>query len=69
MSIRGDAVRISKQASKQQDAKEEGGGTFEVLSLEKNRAYVILLNQDLDLIGDGGAIKAHHKQLAELSVI
>lgn len=42
------------------------GSTFEVLSLEKNRAYVILLDQGPDLVSDRSAIKAHHEQLAEL---
>lgn len=58
-----------QQQQQQQQEKRTGGGTFEVLGLEKDRAYVILLNQGPDLIGDGGALKAHHKQLAELSVI
>ena len=44
-------------------------GTFEILGLEEYRAYVILLNQFFNLVCDGCAIKAHHKELAELSVI
>jgi hypothetical protein len=46
-----------------------GDGTFEVLSFEQYGAYVVLLDQDLDLICDRGAIEAHHEQLAELPVI
>lgn len=45
------------------------GSTFEVLSLEKNRAYVILLNESPHLLSDRSAIKPHHEQLAELSGI
>lgn len=38
--------------------------TFQILSFEKYRAYVILLNQNLDLVRHRSSIKAHHKQLA-----
>jgi hypothetical protein len=43
-------------------------GTFQVLCCEQNRADAVVLYQSSDLWGDGGSIKAHHEQLAKLSV-
>lgn len=43
--------------------------TYEVFGRQQNRADMVVLNQDADLIGDGGAIKAHHKQLAQLPAL
>jgi hypothetical protein len=42
--------------------------TFQILGGEKNRANMIIFDQRLDLVIDGGALKAHHEELAHLSV-
>jgi len=48
---------------------ERRSSTFQVLRCQENRAYVIDLDEGLDLIVDGGAIKAHHKKLTELPTL
>lgn len=60
--------RVKTREQDQQDQEQECS-TFQVLSRQQNRAHKILLDQDADLIRHRGAIKAHHKQLAELSVM
>jgi hypothetical protein len=43
--------------------------TFEVFGCQQDRAHMVVLDQDSDLVGYGGPIKAHHKQLTELPVL
>lgn len=48
------------------DLKRKRSNTFEVLSGQQNVAQVVVLDERADLRVDGGAIEAHHKQLAHL---